>query len=229
MFIFKDNYPLDLIDDSEENTSFETKLRTSWTRKEGKKYFRWYIETMYDRITTMGELMKVELDFTLESLDRLEKLFYENFGTHTYSDGQTTASAEISSFCGDIARYMTVFTLANRPDLTLMLQPSKSVRLDTYMYPVLKGYNYPYKAYSLSIDREICQFPYAYYVGIQKNENYTFRLKNRFIDFFYGDKIVTPRTKLIYDEPNFDFNLVLPHLKRNVKLADFDLRSQVIF
>lgn len=229
MFVFKDNYPLDLIDDSEENTSFENRQRKTWTKKEGKQYFKWYVETMYDRIKTMGELMKIDLNFTLESLDILEDLFYQNFGTHTYSDGQTTASAEISSFCGDIARYMTVFTLANRPDLTLMLQPSNSTRLDTYMYPVIKGYNVINKNYVLSIDREISTFAYAYYEGLKINEKYFFKLKNRLGDYLLIDK--SPYLEgLIYDSKDFNFDILRNAFKiTKVKLENIDISAQIKF
>lgn len=156
-----------------------SKPRHERSLKEAKEYYKWYFQEMPKRRSILQSFLDFPLDFSDESLTKLDKWMWANLEPepNDFIDGNKYPSAESTSYGMDIAFYLAETILKIRPTLYWKLDTArKSV---SAFKPVLTGFNLPLnKHYTSDIEGGVLSNMRNTFLGYDKREGLLLEIKN---------------------------------------------------
>jgi hypothetical protein len=159
MSLYK-NYPIVLV-------PIEGKPNHEFTLKEGLKYYEWYLEEMPRRRSVLQSFLDFPLDFSDESLTKLDKWMWHNLESEP--GNSNLPAAECTSYGIDIAYYLSEILIKRRPELFWKLNTSK--KSVSAFKPVIVGFNLPNKNYFVDYEKDILGcFENVYSFGAEKKD-----------------------------------------------------------
>lgn len=148
-------------------------------RKEAKAHFDLFVKSIPERIRMLQELVKpekIKLDYSLESLDKLDEWFPRIVEGEKRVDGSLAPTPETFSVCNDLSMYLGEMLRKQSPHLKweLFVWGKKNL---SYQRPVIMGFTKSLdEKYNIDFDDYLCR--YAFYLSDkgEKRKNHIRRM-----------------------------------------------------